>query len=259
MGGCNSTSRIGLKGDAIDMGAEWVDGDKQDVPSRDELLQLYGLFQTRQIADLDMLHKYANYYVAALLAMLAALVLGATRGYEMPVAGALVVLPVVSLMLSQQGKLMAFRFYRRYNEGRMRLTKIEYLLGLHGPVVSSRPPPHDLWPEDRGFLLGRYKKEAEKESSSDDFIDRRSRVRFLGGYGAGYIVQMTFSVFSCLFALVIVGLPIALLRTEMSTTCKWTNVIFSLVGLAIVEMYMVWYRRTLKRMQAEGREKGATG
>lgn len=156
----------------------WIETGDSDLPRRGELIKLYDVFQVRQIADLDMVHRYANYYVAVLLAILTAFVLGLTRADFAPVAGLLVILPVLSFMLSQQGKLMAFRFYRRYNEGRMRLTKIEYLLGLHGHVKSSRSIERDypLWSDDKAFVLGRYINEAKRESSSCRFVQRRSYV-----------------------------------------------------------------------------------
>lgn len=223
----------------------------EDRPTKDELLQLYKLFQDRQIADLDMLHRYANYYVAALLAMLAALAIGITQGYATPVAGALVALPVVSFILAQQGKLMSFRFYRRFNEGRVRLSKIEYLLGLQGPISCKDLPRHDLWPHDEGFLLGRYRREAEKEPTSTAFVRRRSEIKLRGGYGAGHIIQMSFSVFTGLFALALIGLPLGLLFASTSRTCKTVNIVLSLTALLVAAVHTVWYWRVRDRMLRE--------
>jgi len=223
----------------------------EDHPSRNELLKLYELFQDRQIADLDMLHKYANYYVAALLAMLAALAVASPRGYNTSFAGTLIALPMVSIMLAQQGKLMAYRFYRRYNEGRVRLSKIEYILGLQGCISCKEIPQSDLWPKDDGFLLARYRRETQKEDFSPAFVHRRSKIRFLGGYGAGYIIQMTFSVFAALFAVILVGLPVCLLFTKTSPRCKMANIGLTLVGVAIISVYMFWYWHTRKHMERE--------
>jgi len=282
----------------------WIEEvSRDDRPDRKELAKLYEVFQTRQIADLDMLHRYANYYVAVLLAMLTAFALGLTRGHSVPVPGFLVVLPVVSFMLSQQGKLMAFRFYRRYNEGRMRLTKIEYLLGLHGRIEVSKPfqPPYALWREDQAFVLGRYIHDVKRESSSREFVKRRSRVprsweprgtdegrpftvrdavkgtcfrlrRVVtnaagtkssqkpheggtcdheAGYGVGYIVQTTFTVFSALFVGAIILPAIGLLLSEATLLVKVTNFFYTGIGLAFVCGYMHWYSQTLARMERE--------
>jgi len=234
------------------MANEWLNQMTEESLGKGDLLQLYKLFQDRQIADLDMLHKYANYYVAALLAMLAALAIGLTRAYDTPVAGALIALPVVSFMLSQQGKLMAFRFYRRYNEGRVRLTKIEYLLGLLGPIASKEVPQNDLWPKDKGFLSERYRIEADKEPCSIGFVHRRSTLHMVQGYGAGYIVQMTFNVFSGLFALAVIGLPACLYLAQTSHQFTVGNFLLSGVSVLILVAYMVWYRRVLYHMQSEG-------
>lgn len=233
------------------MSVNWIQEGEEDSPSREELITLYGLFQSRQIADLDMLHKYVNYYIAALLAMLAAFVLGLTKGYDTKVAGALVVLPTFSFILCLQGKLMAFRFYRRYNEGRVRLNKIEYLLGLHAPVTCLSLPKWELWSDDKGFIIGRYRDEMSKESSSRDFIWRRSRPLIRNGYGAGYINQITFTVFAVLFTCLTIALPVGLLFASTSENCKTVNWIGALFMLVIQGAVLAWYLWTSRRFEDE--------
>lgn len=250
-----------------------------------------------------MVHRYANYYIAALLAMVTAFIIGLSSIYDTLGAGLLVIIPIVSFMLSQQGKLMTFRFYRRYTEGRVRLTKIEYLLGLHGPIKWSGSVEHEYapWPDDQGFVLGRYVNEAHYESASCEFIQRRSWVprcwqlspsdedkpfriidlisgtacwlrellqtsrptndaqspsdalttQSQGGYGAGYIIHTTLTVFSGLSVIAIVGLPLGLLIVHTSVMIKLLNFVYSALGLFTIWVYMRWYSSTLSKMERE--------
>lgn len=291
--------------------------EKENESERKELLQLYEVFQTRQIADLDMLHRYANYYVALLMALIAALILGLKEMHEYPVAGLFTILLVLPFVLSQQAKLMAFRFYRRYNEGRARLTKIEYLLGMHGQMkhADSPNPDYTLWEHDEAFVLDRYHDEIKKSSAqySSDFIHRRSRVRrywkrsetkeearAIGrevpysarrtvtrtlsilwslftrwvrffckrgkhhttgnstpAYGIGYIIQTTFAVFSALFVIAVIALPIGLwFVPDTSWHVQRLNVVYALFALTLMCCYMDWYARTLSQMEGETPEPG---
>ena len=223
----------------------------EDHLKRTELLKLYELFQNRQIADLDMLYRYANYYVAVLLALFTALILALPKAYNTSFAGTLIFLPMVSNMFALQGKLMSYRFYRRYNEGRVRLSKIECILGLQGPISCNKMPETVFWPDDDAFLLGRYREENLIDKLSTKFVNRRSKIKLLKGYGAGYIIQMTYSVFVVLFSLALVGLPVYLLFAQISTSSKIINLGISLIGIAAMFAYTYCYWHTLKHMEKE--------
>jgi hypothetical protein len=255
------------------MKCNWIDVGKSLCPDNRDLLEWYKIFQSRQIADLDMLHRYANYYVAALLAMLGALGLLVSRVFGESVSCSLVFLSVAAVVVAHQGKLMAFRFYRRYNEGRMRLSKIEYLLGLHDVV---HVPSDHLrgaapWPQDPSFLIGRYVAENQRETRSDVFIWRRSRVlpswarssryrstlrkrgvdRKERPYGAGSIIQSTLTAFGILFMIITVGLPIALAVSPPSEQTVIVNAVCALPAILLMLLYLQWYRRRLEQMEME--------
>ena len=109
--------------------ADWIGQESVKGLKNDDLLRLYEVYQQRQMGDLDMHFRFAYYYSAALTALITGFVLGFVHLHVEPEAGFMAFVPLLVILLVHQGKLTTFRFYRRYTEGRVRLTKIEYLLG----------------------------------------------------------------------------------------------------------------------------------
>jgi hypothetical protein len=207
---------------------------------KQELLQLYGTYQTRQLADLDMQFRFNNHYVSLIVVLLTAFAIGLAKFSEksvagQPVAAFLVAFPLLGILLAYHGKLASFRFYRRYTEGRTRLTKIEYLLGLDGPV--SKPADHPftpssarkiLWPEDVQFLPKRYFNQSVAYTASSGFIERRS-----WEYGLGGLTQRTLTVCCVSCWLAIPGLSGALSLCSRGDVTEVDDILTPVTVLAL--------------------------
>ncbi len=216
-----------------------------------DFLQLYKLYQDRQICDLDQHFRFANYYVAILIALQTAFFIGLTSAYDKPVAVVLSLIPVLSLLLVHQGKLATLRFYRRYTEGRVRLTKIEHLLGLHGPVflrgqTEKNSAAEELWPCDRRFLPERYIERALEHCNSNHFVLAR-----LGKYGIGASIQRTLNIFALFSWLALLALPIGLCFVSGCGNRELTCIVVSSAGCFVVIASQAWYFVEKKKLRAE--------
>ena len=157
------------------------------------LLDMYKAYQDRQIGDFRLLFSYTNFYAAALLALLTAFVVALVKATEETLVSLLTLLPLAAHVLIWNGRITAWRFYRRYLEGRVRLTKIEYALGLDRelPVAGFQNREEDLlWPDDSSFLPARYFSQAREHPDSVNFINASSLK-----HGMGRLTHLMFRAF----------------------------------------------------------------
>lgn len=230
---------------------DWIGQEVNEGLKRNELLELYRVYQERQMGDLDMHFRFANYYAAALTALVTAFVLGFVHLRKEPEAGFMAFVPLLVILLVHQGKLTTFRFYRRYTEGRVRLTKIEYLLGLCGRIDVEKLPAgieaqKKLWPDDCEFLPHRYLAQSLPFSSSSEFIHERA-----WRYGLGKLTQKTFNIFYAFSWGALIWLPVALnfsasSRKKIAISCASSG-----IGLAIALVSTIRYQILRKTMVGE--------
>ena len=133
-----------------------IEPEDGEVPH--DTCELYKVFQDRQLWHLRLLCTYTNFHIGALSGLVTVFILGLVAQYDNPLIGLLSILPLSALLLLHNWRAMAWRFHRSYIEGRVKLTKLEYSMGLAGQLVvpcrqrETRVP----WPKDSSLLPVRH-------------------------------------------------------------------------------------------------------
>ncbi len=212
------------------------------------LLDLYKIYQDRQLWDLRLLFSYTNFYAAALLALLTAFVVALVTAKSYALVGLLTVLPLAAHFMIWNGRITAWRFYRRYTEGKVRLTKIEYALDLDRqiPVEKLREKADSMWAREPFFLPRRYFRQASESDNSIIFTHDRSLE-----HGLGKLTQMMFATLLLFAWGGLFVTPICLFFLEKSDSAFFLSVIISISASVIAAMAMRHYKREWKVMQDE--------
>ena len=216
----------------------------QDALDAKLLLEMYRLYQDRQLWDLRLLYNYTNFYAAGLSALLTAFVVAFIKSREDELVGLLTLLPLGALLLAYNGRITAWRFYRRYTEGRVRLTKIEYALDLDGSLPVGPVDKEDplLWAKESNFLPVRYFDEGKAFETSVEFTHKRSL-----GKGVGRLTTLMFNTFLLIgwvslaiipVCLTIRGAPPSVVNMSIVVTCACV----AIGGVAWLCYWVLWRR-----------------
>ena len=183
----------------------WL-SDEGKIIDENILLKLYEIYSEDEVSHLDYHYKYRNYYTTILSALLAIFVGGVLQFYEQPFAPALFALLPCIFILSELGKRTVNRYYRRFLESIVILSKIDHVLGLERSIKTLRSSyTKILWPHDEHFLPERWIQDREKHKNSEDFISQRMNM------GDNRYAHWTFSFFEIASAiLAICSVPVLL-------------------------------------------------
>lgn len=223
---------------------EWLkeieNNDKpQSALGPSELVQLHRNYLTRQLHDLDSMYRHANLLLLALTPLLLGFVYTLAKHPNEGITQFVYVIPFICLLLIHEGKLTTVRYYRRYIEGRVQVTKVEYALGLLGPIqikktgmpASAKP---DLWKKEGSFLPNRHYAQPMPYESSRLYI-----YGCLHKYGVGGLVMRIYNVLYFLSWLVFVGFPLILwiCRSELNLVASWSGIWLGGVFFGLWQMY----------------------
>ena len=195
----------------------WLSSDGRQLEDK-HLIELWKQCSVDVVANLDLHFKYANWYSAFFIALLAAYVVGLSQYYKSFGAVLFLTLPLLVIVLAQLGKYAMDRFYQTFLETVTVLAKLEKLLGLDGTIgtKSCAKSATALWPEDKQLIPYRYFKSRYDPNvvSSEEFIKRSLKL------GANKTVHDTFLAFQITAVLLFLGgiALFALFQTCMQLT-----------------------------------------
>ncbi len=178
---------------------------KEDGFTRENILKLYELVESREKSFREELYRFVNFYSAVCYAVLGLTLSGVFTLYAQKGRVSLLLLlgPILSTMICGLGIRVASRTYRKIIEEISYKAKLEHLLGLDGPVpVQECLGVQPVWVEDESLLSTRHAKRRLEESNSVDFVNKSSR------RGLFRDIRVYFGLiggFSVLLAVVIIG------------------------------------------------------
>ncbi len=180
----------------------WLSSDGRQLEEK-HLIELWKQCSVEEVAYLDLHFKYANWYSAFFIALLAACVVGLSQYYRSFGSVLFLTLPLLVIVLAQLGKKAMDRFYQTFLETVTVLAKLEKLLGLDGAVgtKSCAKSATVLWPEDKQLIPFRYFRSRYDPNvvSSEEFIRRYLKL------GANKTVHDTFLAFQIIAVLLFLG------------------------------------------------------
>lgn len=180
----------------------WLSSDGRKLEEK-HLIELWRQCSVDEVAYLDLHFKYANWYSAFFIALLAAYVVGLSQYYKSFGSVLFLTLPLLVIVLAQLGKKAMDRFYQTFLETVTVLAKLEKLLGFDGAILpkSCAKSATVLWPKDKQLIPLRYVQSRydTKIESSEEFIERYLNL------GANKTVHATFLAFQITAALLFLG------------------------------------------------------